>query len=169
MPVPPNSHLKLPPQDDLPLLDRSNAAGLIARGVMRYFAAHGMVGLAEMTLRSGRRADLLCLDAKSRITIVEIKSSIEDFRCDQKWPEYLEYCDRFYFAVPESFPQAVLPPEQGLMVADGYGASVIRESGDFALNAARRRALLLQFAQLAAGRLQAVIDPDGMAGRLESF
>lgn len=169
MPVPPNSHLKAPPQDDLPLLDRSNAAGLVARGVMRYFAAHGIVGLAEMTLRSGRRADLLCLDAKGRITIVEIKSSLEDFRCDQKWPEYLEYCDRFYFAVPESFPQEVLPEDHGLMVADGYGASVVRESGDFALNGARRRALLLQFAQLAAARLQAVIDPESMAGRLESF
>jgi len=169
MPVPPNSHLKSPPQDAVPLLDRSNAAGLVARGVMRYFAAHGMVGLAEMTLRSGRRADLLCLDGRSRITIVEIKSSLEDFRVDQKWPEYLEYCDHFYFAVPESFPQDVLPADHGLMVADGYGASVLRESDDFALNPARRRALLLQFAQLAAGRLQAVIDPEGMAGRLESF
>src|SRR3546814_4734824 len=66
-------------------------------------------------------------------------SSVEDFRCDQKWPEYLEYCDQFYFAVPESFPQALIPPAQGLMVADGYGATVVRESADFALNAARRR------------------------------
>src|SRR3546814_3710321 len=72
-------------------------------------------------------------------------SSVEDFRCDQKWPEYLEYCDQFYFAVPENFPQALIPPAQGLMVADGYGATVVRESADFALNAARRRALLLQF------------------------
>ena len=151
------------------MLDRSNAAGLIARGVMRYFGALGMVGLAEVTLRSGRRADLLCLDAKSRVTIIEIKSSLEDFRTDQKWPEYLEFCDHFYFAVAEAFPQDVLPPDQGLIVADGFGASIIRESEDFALNPARRRALLLQFAQLAASRLQAVIDPEGMAGRLESL
>jgi hypothetical protein len=169
MPIPPNSHLKTPPRDDLPVIDRANAAGLLSRGLTRFFAAHGLVSLPEFTLRSGRRADLLCLDAKCRITIVEIKSSIEDFRCDQKWPEYLEFCDAFYFAVPESFPQAVIPPEQGLMVADGYGATVIRSSGDFTLNAARRRALLLQFAQLAAGRLQALCDPEGAGGRLENL
>src|SRR3546814_2704147 len=96
-------------------------------------------------------------------------SSVEDFRCDQKWPEYREYCDQFYFAVPESFPQALIPPAQGLMVADGYGATVVRESADFALNAARRRALLLQFAQVAAARLQALCDPDGVGARLESL
>ncbi|HEY9549688.1 MAG TPA: MmcB family DNA repair protein [Kiloniellaceae bacterium] len=168
MPIPPNSHLKTPPGDDLPIMDRSNAAGLLARGLARFFAAHGLVSLPEFTLRCGRRADLFCLDAKCRITIVEIKSSIEDFRCDQKWPDYLDYCDRFYFAVPQSFPQALIPPQQGLMVADGYGATVIRESGDLALNGARRRALLLQFAQLAALRLQAFHDPQGAGGRLES-
>lgn len=171
MPIPPNSHLKAPlqtgAQDDLTVIARANAAALLSRGLTRFFAAHGLVSLPEFTLRSGRRADLLCLDARCRITIVEIKSSVEDFRCDQKWPEYLEFCDAFYFAVPESFPQALIPAEQGLMVADGYGATVIRDSGDFALNATRRRALLLQFAQLAAGRLQALSDPEGVGGRLE--
>lgn len=168
MPIPPNSHLKTPLADDLPVMDRSNAAGLLARGLARFFAAHGLVSLPEFTLRCGRRADLLCLDAKCRITIVEIKSSVEDFRCDQKWPDYLEYCDRFYFAVPQSFPQALIPPQQGLMVADGYGATVVRESDDFTLSGARRRALLLQFAQLAALRLQACHDPQGAGGRLET-
>jgi hypothetical protein len=166
MPIPPNSHLKIPPPGDLPVLDRANAAGLLARGLTRFFAAHGLVSLAEFTLGCGRRADLLCLDAKGRITIVEIKSSLEDFRTDQKWPDYLEYCDRFFFAVPESFPREILPAGQGLMVADGYGATVIRESTDFALNGTRRRALLLQFAQLAAARLQALTDPEGAGGRL---
>jgi len=169
MPIPPNSHLRMPAAEALPVIDRANAAALLSRGLARFFAAHGLVSLPEFTLRSGRRADLLCLDARCRITIVEIKSGIEDFRCDQKWPEYLEFCDAFYFAVPESFPQALIPPDQGLMVADGYGATVIRESGDFALNAARRRALLLQFAQLAAGRLQSLSDPDGAGGRLETL
>src|SRR3546814_18848159 len=75
---------------------------------------------------------------------------------------------RFFFAVPQSFPQALIPPQQGLMVADGYGATVIRESGDLALNGARRRALQLKFAQLAALRLQAFSDPPGAGGRLES-
>ena len=168
MPVPPNSHLK-PPAGALPALDRSNAAALIARGLGRYFAAHGVVSLPEFTLASGRRADLICFDAKSRITIVEIKSSIEDFRTDQKWPDYLDFCDRFYFAVPEGFPQAVIPEDQGLMVADGYGATVIRDAADLALNAARRRALLLQFAQLAARRLQALSDPEGTPGLLDTF
>lgn len=169
MPVPPNSHLKLPPPAEVPLLDRSNAAGLMARGLMRHFAAHGLVGLAEVTLRCGRRADLFCLDARSRITIVEIKSSVEDFRSDRKWPDYLDYCDAFYFAVPQSFPQELIPAEQGLMVADGYGATIVRESAGLDLNPARRRALLLLFAQLAAGRLQTLIDPEGMTGRLQSF
>ena len=167
MPIPPNSHLAMP--DPAAALTRANAAGMIARGLTRSFAAHGLVTLPEFTLRSGRRADLVCLDAKSRITIVEIKSSIEDFRTDQKWPDYLEYCDHFYFAVPESFPQELIPEDQGLMVADGYGATVIRESAAFALNAARRRALVLQFAQAAAQRLQSLIDPDALAGRPDSF
>jgi len=169
MPVPPNSHLRPLPADTASVLDRSNAAALLSRGLTRFFAAHGLVSLPEFTLASGRRADLICFDAKSRITIVEIKSSIEDFRTDQKWPDYLEFCDAFYFAVPESFPRSLIPEDQGLMVADGYSATVIRESADFTLNAARRRTLLLQFAQLAARRLQALTDPEGLPGQLGSF
>lgn len=169
MPVPPNSHLAALAADPASALTRANAAGLIARGLMRSFAAHGLVTLPEFTLRSGRRADLISLDAKSRITIVEIKSSIEDFRADQKWPDYLDYCDYFYFAVPESFPQELIPEDQGLMVADGYGATVIRESDDYALNAARRRAVVLQFAQAAAQRLHSLSDPQALAGSPESF
>jgi hypothetical protein len=169
MPIPPNSHMKTILDAELPELRRANAAALIGRGLSRFFADHGQVSLAEFTLRSGRRADLFCLDAKSRITIVEIKSSLEDFRSDQKWPEYLEFCDRFFFAVPEGFPQDLIPADQGLMVADGYGATIIRESGNFALNGTRRRALTLQFAQLAAQRLRALTDPDRPRGSQESF
>ena len=169
MPIPPNSHLAMPAADAAAALTRGNAAGLISRGLTRSFAAHGLVTLPEFTLRSGRRADLVCLDAKSRITIVEIKSSVEDFRTDQKWPDYLDYCDYFYFAVPESFPQELIPEDQGLMVADGYGATVIRESTELTLNAARRRAVVLQFAQAAAQRLQLLTDPEALTGSPESF
>ena len=96
--------------------------------------------------------------------MVEIKSSLADFRADQKWPEYLEFCDHFYFAVPEGFPQEVLPEDQGLLVADSYGAAVLRDSLTFGLAPARRKSLLLRFAQTAAGRLQNLTDP-GFAGR----
>lgn len=172
MPIPPNSHLRpilTNGAAEAAMLGRSNAAVLLSRGLTRFFAAHGLVSLPEFTLASGRRADLICFDAKSRITIVEIKSSIEDFRTDQKWPGYLEFCDAFYFAVPESFPQSLIPQDQGLMVADGYGATIVRESAGLTLNAARRRTLLLQFAQLAARRLQVLTDPDGLPGQLDSF
>ena len=169
MPIPPNSHLAMPVTDAPAELTRATAAGLIARGVTRCFAAHGVVSLPEFTLRSGRRADLFCLDAKSRVTIVEIKSSIEDFRSDQKWPDYLEYCDRFYFAVPERFPREMLPEDQGLMIADGYGATVVREAADLKLSAARRRTLVLQFAQQAAQRLQVLSDPESRATSLDSL
>jgi hypothetical protein len=169
MPIPPNSHMARAVSDDAAALTRSNASPLMARGLLRSFAAHGLVCLPEFTLRSGRRADLLCLDAKSRITIVEIKSSIEDYRSDQKWPDYLEYCDSFYFAVPEGFPQELIPSDQGLMVADGYGATVIRESASLTLSAARRRSLVLQFAQLAARRLHALSDPEAPAASFESL
>ena len=169
MPIPPNSHLALPAADPAAELTRATADGMIARGVTRCFAAHGVVSLPEFTLRSGRRADLFCVDAKSRVTIVEIKSSLEDFRSDQKWPDYLEYCDHFYFAVAEHFPRDILPQDQGLMVADGYGATVIREAADLKLNATRRRALVLQFAQQAAQRLQILSDPESRAASLDSL
>lgn len=104
----------------------------------------------------------MCLDGKGGLTIIEIKSSVEDFRADHKWQDYLAYCDRFYFAVPEDFPQALIPEDQGLLVADAYGASVIREAQARALNAARRRAVTLRFAQLAARRLTSLVDPEAL-------
>src|SRR3546814_19375188 len=122
-------------------MDRSNAAGLLARGLARFVAAHGLVSLPDFTLRCGRRADLFCLDAKCRITIVEIKSSIEDFRCDQQWPDYPHYCDLPYFPVPQSFPQPLLPPPQGLMVSHGHAVTVMPESAALALTGPARRPL----------------------------
>jgi hypothetical protein len=122
-------------------------------------ADHGISSLTEFSLRSGRRVDVIGLDAKGRITIVEIKSSLEDFRADAKWPEYLDYCDAFYFAVPEQFPQEVIPEAAGLMVADAYGAAILRESPALPLNGTRRRTLLLRFAVAAAKRLMTLTDP----------
>lgn len=150
------------PQAPADTTARRDAASLLTRGLIRFQADHGLACLPEFTLRSGRRADLMCLDGKGGLTIIEIKSSVEDFRADHKWQEYLEYCDRFYFAVPEDFPQNLIPEDQGLLVADAYGASVIREAEARALNAARRRAVTLRFAQLAARRLTSLADPEAL-------
>ena len=120
---------------------------------------HGLSTLAEFTLSSGRRVDVIGLDRHGLVTIVEIKTSLEDFRSDRKWPEYLEYCDRFFFAVPEGFPQEVLPEDFGLMAADPYGAVILRESPCLQLNAARRKAQNLRFGLTAAERLQRLVDP----------
>jgi hypothetical protein len=126
----------------------------LARGVGRMLGDLGYATLTEFTLRSGRRVDLIGLDAKGRVVIVEIKSSLEDFRSDRKWSEYLDYCDAFYFAVPEIFPQSVIPEDVGLIVADPFGAALLRTSPDLTLNASRRRSLLLGFARAAAQRLE---------------
>jgi hypothetical protein len=134
-------------------------AGLLTRGVCRTLADHGLATLTEFTLGSGRRVDVLALDRRGQVTIVEVKSSLEDYRSDRKWPEYLDYCDRFFFAVPETFPQEVLPVDCGLMAADGYGAVILRDSPDFRLNAARRRAQCLRFGLTAAERLGRLTDP----------
>jgi len=138
---------------------RSTLALELARGVSRTLAHHGYATLTEFTLRTGRRVDVIGLDGKGKVVIVEIKSSVEDFRSDGKWPEYLEFCDSFYFAVPESFPQDLIPGDLGLMVGDAYGAAVLRESEDYGMNGSRRRALLLQFALAAGRRLRGWEDP----------
>lgn len=160
------SPVQVPPEPASGALpdDPLRTAQAVSRGVCRLLAELGQACLTEFTLRSGRRVDVIALGADSRITVVEIKSSLADFRADQKWPEYLEFCDHFYFAVPEGFPQEVLPEDQGLMVADSYGAAVLRDSLSFGLAPARRKSLLLRFAQTAAGRLQNLTDP-GFAGR----
>ena len=134
-------------------------AATITRGVRRLLTAHGLASVVEFTLRSGRRADILAVDGKGIVTIVEVKSSVADFRADRKWPDYLDFCDRFYFAVGSGFPVDLLPAECGLMIADAYDAAIAREAPEMALNAARRRSLLLRFGQVAAGRLHRLEDP----------
>ena len=136
------------------------SAPMLARGVARLLARMGYQSLAEFRLRSGRRADLAGLDRKGRIVIVEIKRSLADFRADAKWPEYLDYCDSFYFATPKGFPDGVLPEAHGLILADRFGAEVTRPSAELpALHASRRKEVTLRFALGAAGRLRGLIDP----------
>lgn len=101
----------------------------------------------------------MAIGRAGEITIVEVKSSIEDFRSDRKWPEYRDFCEALYFAVPDSFPQELIPPECGLIVADAFSAEILRSCPLTPLNAARRKAVTLRFAQLAALRLQRLIDP----------
>ena len=125
----------------------------IARGVMRLLADHDCTSLTEFTLKSGRRADVMALDAKGRFTIVEIKSGLADFRADRKWQEYLEFCDSFYFAVPKGFPLEVLPADTGLILADAWAGHILRPADPGTLAPARRKALTLRFARVAAGRV----------------
>ena len=132
----------------------------ICRGVCRALAQRGFATLAEVSLANGRRADVLALGREGELVIVEIKSSVADFKSDRKWTEYREFCDRLYFAVPSAFPSELIPQECGLIVADGFGAEFLREAPMATLlAAARRRAVLLRFAALAAGRLQRLLDP----------
>ena len=133
-------------------------AALITRGVCRYFDTLNYACLTEFTLRNGRRADVLALGPDGELVIVEVKSSLADYRADGKWPEYLDFCQRFFFAVAPDFPLAVLPPETGLLVADGYGAAERRPSPTAPLAPARRKAVTLKFARLAAQRLHSLTD-----------
>ena len=139
---------------------QSPAAVAIARGTMRLLAAHKFSPLTELALPSGRRADIVAIAESGEIWIVEIKSGIEDFRSDQKWPEYREYCDRFLFAVDSDFPNEVIPQDTGLIVADRFGAEIIRPSTTDKLSAARRKSLILRFARIASARLHALADPE---------
>jgi hypothetical protein len=134
-------------------------AAALARGVSRTLGAHGGATLTEFTLRTGRRVDVIGVDDRGEITIVEIKTSVADFRSDGKWPEYLDFCDYFYFAVPEDFPRELLPDDCGVMVADAYEALILVPSEARPVNGSRRRALILRFARAAAQRLNAYTDP----------
>jgi hypothetical protein len=139
---------------------RQSATALaVQRGTSRLLREHGFAVLPEFTLACGRRADLIAVNAEGRIWIVEIKSSLVDFQVDRKWPDYCDYCDRFFFAVPESFNHDVLPGHAGLIVADQWGAEILREPEECALHASRRKAVTLQFARCAAGRLHGLHDP----------
>lgn len=131
----------------------------LSRGVRRMLAASGQTTIEEMILPDGRRADLVSLSADGTIEIVEIKSCPTDFRADRKWRHYFEYCDRLYFAINADTPQDIIPEEAGLILADHFGARILRVGPESRLAAARRKTMLVRFARAAADRLHAIQDP----------
>jgi hypothetical protein len=132
----------------------------LTRGVTRLFFDLGLSPLCEFRLANGRRADVAGIDRKGRLVIAEVKSCRADFEVDQKWHDYLDYCDQFYFAVDPDFPRDLLPETQGLIIADDYGAAIARAAAERQLNAARRKAVTLRFARQASARaFGVVIDP----------
>jgi len=150
---------------DAPLI-----AADVARGVSRLLFRHDLFAMCEVPLANGRRADLLAIDARGALTIIEIKVSRADLRGDMKWPDYLDYCDRFFWAVPAGFDLAPFEEEgfrpdlAGLIVADRYDAAIVREAAVRPLAAPRRRAETLRFARRAARRLMGGLDPGLGAG-----
>jgi hypothetical protein len=138
---------------------QSPIAAEIQRGVCRALRTLGHSVVTELALANGRRADVVALSPGGDIWIVEIKSCLIDYQTDGKWTEYLPHCDRLYFAVAPDFPIEVIPGEAGLMLADRYGAHLMREPMEERLNAARRKAMMLCFARAAALRLQRHLDP----------
>ena len=134
------------------------ASAGITRGVGRLLSDLGYDWLREFRLATGRRVDLMGLNRRGAFAIVEVKSTLADFRADGKWRDYLDWCDSFYFAVDADFPAGVLPAEQGLIVADGFGAAIVREAAPVHLHAGRRKALTLRFARKAARRLNVLQD-----------
>ena len=140
------------------------SAALLARGVCRALDQLGYASLLEFPLVNGRRADILALGRDGELAIVEIKISVADFRADRKWGEYRDFADRFYFAVPNNFPAALIPEECGLIVADSFSASFLRDGARNSLASARRRALTLRFALAAAARLRRHLDPQAGLG-----
>jgi hypothetical protein len=132
---------------------------LLARGVCRMLAQHGFASLTEFTTRDALRMDVCALGPKGEVWCIEVKSSRSDFMSDRKWEGYLDWCDRFFFAVPENFPDELLPSEHGLIRADGYGAEILRWGLEAKLAGARRKTMTLQFARNAAQRMSALTDP----------
>jgi hypothetical protein len=141
-----------------PLVMPTVGAALLARGACRALEQLGYACLCEFPLANGRRADILALGKKGELAIVEVKSSIADFRADGKWSHYRDFSDRLYFAVATGFPARLIPEDCGLMVADAFGAALLRDGTATPLDAARRRALTLRFARVAALRLQRCLD-----------
>jgi hypothetical protein len=139
---------------------QSEAALAIARGARRMLRALGYSTLTELGLRDGRRADIVGLGPDGEILIVEVKSCPADFRADRKWRDYSTHCDRLYFAISEATPTDMMPDDAGLILADRFGAAILREAEKRPLASATRRAMLLRFAGVAADRLHRLGDPE---------
>lgn len=145
-------------------MPRPETTAAITRGMRRHLADAGVAALSEVALDDGRRADLVAITRKGDIWIIEVKSSLEDFRTDRKWADYHAWCDRLFFAVSRDFPAELIADECGLFVADEYGASLIRDAAMDRLPAARRKAMMLRLARLGAARLFSLSDPDFVPG-----
>jgi hypothetical protein len=146
---------------------QSQTALAVGRGTARLLHAHGFSVVSELPLPSGRRADLVALDGGGQVWIVEIKSSVADFRADQKWQDYRLHCDRLFFATSLEVSCEIFPPDTGLIVADAFGAEFRCDAPEHRLPAATRKAMMLLFARAAALRLQSLIDPTGPYGEME--
>jgi hypothetical protein len=142
---------------------QSETALAIARGTARLLHSLGFACVSELSLPSGRRADLVAINERGDIWIVEIKSSLEDLRADQKWPDYRAHCDRLFFAFTQAMPCEVFPGETGLIIADAYGAHLERPAPEHRLPAPTRKAMTVRFALTAALRINRLIDPQGHA------
>jgi hypothetical protein len=151
--------LTLPPD-----LRQSPTALAVARGTQRLLTTLGMTCVSELPLPSGRRADLVALGDNGAVWIVEIKSSIADFRTDQKWQDYRAHCDRLFFATTVEVPCEIFPPDTGLIVADAFGGQVVCDAPEHRLHASTRKTMLVMFARAAARRLQSLADPAGPYG-----
>jgi hypothetical protein len=141
---------------------QSERALAIRRGTLRLLASLDLFAHPEVTLASGRRADLLAVARNGEIWIVEIKSSKEDLRADSKWPEYRLYCDRLYFATSPDVDETLFPEETGFIVADSHGGALLRDAPLHPLAAATRKALLTRVSRLGAARLTVLADPDAI-------
>jgi len=132
---------------------------VLARGVCRHLRSHDFATLEEFTPERGKRLDVMALGPKGELWVIECKSSRTDFTSDAKWAGYLEWGDRYFWAVDEAFPTDLLPEETGLIIADGYDAEILRFGPETKLAAARRKAVTQKFARHAALRLQGLRDP----------
>jgi hypothetical protein len=130
----------------------TNAAD-VARGVSRLLIREGFSPILEFGLANGRRLDVAALGADGTVAGIEIKVAIPDLKGDMKWPDYLEFCELFYFAIPPDFPDELVPPGTGLIVADRYDGAIVRPAPAATLHASRRKAVTLRFAKVAAERL----------------
>ena len=141
-------------------LRQSPTALRVQRGVMRLLRAqYDFACLSEVPLANGRRADVVGIGPKGEIWIIEIKSSLIDFRIDAKWPNYKAFCDRFFFAKPPELDPDIFPQSEGLIVADAHDAAMLRPATETPLPGARRKAMLLKLARLGADRVHTLMDP----------
>ena len=149
----------VPPTD----LRQSETALAVARGTARLLHALGFSCISELSLPSGRRADLVALNERGEIWIIEIKSSVEDLRADHKWEDYRAHCDRLFFAFTQGLPCEIFPKDTGLIVADAYGAHMLCEAPEHRLPAPTRKLMTVRFALVAGQRMNRLLDPQGHA------